>query len=178
VPPVACTNMPARSPTAPVKAPRSWPNSSEPISSRGMAPQLSATYGPSARRDVSWMAWATTSLPVPVSPRINTLQSVPAARAACSTAARSTGSRPTSRSKPVRTRVGGPSATRWVRPIDSTVPGVSSALSTRRSLMNVPLRLPESRTNQVPLRRSSTQCTRDTHGSGSAMSQLSPLPMT
>ncbi len=143
-----------------------------------MAPQLSATNGPAARRDVSWIACATTSLPVPVSPRISTLQSVPAARDASSTAPRKVGSRPSNRSKPVRTRVGGPSATRLVSPTVSTVPGVSSALSMRRSLMNVPLRLPESRTNHTPPRRSSTQCTRDTHGSTSAMSQLSPFPTT
>jgi hypothetical protein len=37
VPPCASSNLPRRSATAPVKAPRTWPNSSISISSSGMA---------------------------------------------------------------------------------------------------------------------------------------------
>ena len=37
-----------------------------------MAPQLTRRNGPDDRRDRSWMARATTSLPAPVSPRIST----------------------------------------------------------------------------------------------------------
>jgi hypothetical protein len=51
VPPLANSNLPIRlSPLAPVKAPASWPNSSDSISSAGMAAQLTATKGPLAAR--------------------------------------------------------------------------------------------------------------------------------
>ena len=54
--------------TAPVKAPRSWPNSS--LSSRlgGIAPQSTTRNGLSRRGLPRWIASAETSLPVPVSP--------------------------------------------------------------------------------------------------------------
>ena len=57
---------------APVKAPAAWPKSS--LSSRcsGSAAQLTATNGLSARGLSAWMASATSSLPVPVSPEIST----------------------------------------------------------------------------------------------------------
>ena len=61
--------------TAPVKAPRSWPKSSLSSSSAGMAPQLTGTNGRPARGDESWIARATSSLPVPDSPRISTVLS-------------------------------------------------------------------------------------------------------
>ena len=50
VPPEHCSNLPTRVRSAPVKAPFSWPNSS--LSSRlsGMAAQLTARNGPTARR--------------------------------------------------------------------------------------------------------------------------------
>ena len=57
---------------APVKAPFSWPNSSLSSSVSGIAAQFTATNGPLARGESSWMARATSSLPVPVSPRIST----------------------------------------------------------------------------------------------------------
>ena len=41
-----------------------------------MAPQLMGTKGPALRAESSWMERATTSLPVPDSPRISTLASV------------------------------------------------------------------------------------------------------
>ena len=46
VPPSARSNHPCRVPTAPVKLPRSWPNSSESTRSGGMAPQLTRRNGP------------------------------------------------------------------------------------------------------------------------------------
>ena len=49
VPPLASWNMPARAPTAPVNAPRSWPNISDSSSSAGMAPQLTGMKGVAAR---------------------------------------------------------------------------------------------------------------------------------
>ena len=61
---------------APVKAPLSWPNSS--LSSRpvGMAAQLTLTKVRSRRRLRLWMARAMSSLPVPLSPLMKTVESV------------------------------------------------------------------------------------------------------
>jgi hypothetical protein len=63
---------------APVNAPLAWPNSS--LSSRlaGSAAQLMARNGPARRGDSAWSARATSSLPVPVSPRTSTVSSVAA----------------------------------------------------------------------------------------------------
>ncbi len=72
VPPLASRKRPAREFVAPVKAPRSWPKSSLSSSSRGIAAALTATKGPSARGLAAWMARATSSLPVPLSPVIRT----------------------------------------------------------------------------------------------------------
>ena len=72
VPPSAASNDPARAATAPVNAPRAWPNSSPSISELASAAQSTTTNGPAARDDASWIARATSSLPVPVSPRIST----------------------------------------------------------------------------------------------------------
>ena len=55
-----------------MKAPRSAPNSSAAASSGATAPRFTATKGPPRRPLVRWMAWATSSLPVPVSPRRST----------------------------------------------------------------------------------------------------------
>ena len=60
--------------SAPVNAPLRWPNSSLSISVSGSAPQLTGTNGLSARRLCSCSARATSSLPVPVSPRISTVE--------------------------------------------------------------------------------------------------------
>ena len=49
VPPCASSKRPRRSVLAPVKAPRSWPNSSASSRSRGIAAAFSATKGPPAR---------------------------------------------------------------------------------------------------------------------------------
>ena len=49
--PSACSKRPLRVSSAPVNAPFSWPKSSLSISSAGMAPQLIATKGPSARAE-------------------------------------------------------------------------------------------------------------------------------
>ena len=76
VPPSACSNFPARSLTAPVNDPFMWPNSSDSISSDGMAAQFTSTIGPAARVDFSCIRRATTSLPVPFSPVMSTRASV------------------------------------------------------------------------------------------------------
>ena len=49
-----------------------------------MAPQLTARNGRVRRRLRSWMVRATSSLPVPLSPVMNTVTAVPATRAICS----------------------------------------------------------------------------------------------
>jgi hypothetical protein len=68
---------------APVKAPLSWPNSSLSNSCSGMAAQFSATKGLSARGPKSCRQRATSSLPLPVSPRISTLTGVSARSSTC-----------------------------------------------------------------------------------------------
>ena len=69
MPPAASSRtVPSFLRSAPVNAPLSCPNSSDSSSASGIAPQSSATNG-RARRPLSrWIACATTSLPVPVSP--------------------------------------------------------------------------------------------------------------
>lgn len=61
---------------APVNAPRSYPNSSLSASSSGIAAQLTVTKGPFARPPSSWIAWAKSSFPVPVSPRMRMFPSL------------------------------------------------------------------------------------------------------
>ncbi len=72
VPPSAFSNSPRLVVCAPVKAPRTWPNSSLSSSPSGIAVQLIGTKGFSERSPWKWMARATTSLPVPLSPVIST----------------------------------------------------------------------------------------------------------
>ena len=114
VPPSATSNLPIRRSVAPVNEPFSWPNISLSTRSLGMAAQLTETNGPLARPLCRWIAVATSSLPVPESPRISTRASV---SATCSIAWRTR-----SIAREVPTRVGcGPSWARsarfsaWVR---------------------------------------------------------------
>ena len=80
VAPSASSNLPRRSSVAPVNEPRTWPNSSDSISSSGIAAQLTSTRGESARVERRWRNRATSSLPVPFSPVIRTRASVGATR--------------------------------------------------------------------------------------------------
>ncbi len=84
VPRFACAKNPSRALVAPVNAPRAWPKSSASASSPGMAAQLKRMRGPAARRLSAWMSEATSSLPVPVSPRMSTVMSFGAIRLAAS----------------------------------------------------------------------------------------------
>jgi hypothetical protein len=59
--------------TAPVKAPLTCPKSSDSISPWDSAAQFTATKRPSRRGLLLWIARATSSLPVPDSPRISTV---------------------------------------------------------------------------------------------------------
>ena len=81
MPPSAVSSFPFFCATAPVNAPFSWPNSSLSSSVSVIAAQLIATNGFSARGLLRWMARATSSLPVPLSPVISTVESVGATRA-------------------------------------------------------------------------------------------------
>ena len=67
---------PSRLCVAPVNAPLSWPNSSEAISVGASAAQFTLTKARSALWDRLWTARAMSSLPVPVSPEMNTVESV------------------------------------------------------------------------------------------------------
>jgi hypothetical protein len=73
VPPSAVSTRPGLFATAPVKAPRTCPNSSDSSRFSGIAPQFTAMNGLSLRSERSWIARATSSLPVPLSPLTSTL---------------------------------------------------------------------------------------------------------
>ncbi len=95
MPRCASSNLPGLRAVAPVNAPFSWPKSS--VSSRfsGIAAQLMATNGPSARGLSTWSARAKSSLPVPLSPSRSTVASVAAARCSATVTCFSPGSSPT-----------------------------------------------------------------------------------
>ncbi len=80
VPWSASSKAPFRSRSAPEKAPFSWPKSSLSMSVSGMAAQFTGMNGPLARGERAWRARATSSLPVPVSPRMVTAASAGASR--------------------------------------------------------------------------------------------------
>ena len=76
VPPSAASMAPTRAAAAPVNAPLVCPKSSASSNVSGSAPQSTMTKGFAAREELSWMAAATSSLPVPVSPWTRTVESV------------------------------------------------------------------------------------------------------
>ena len=76
VPVCACSNFPFLCLCADVKAPFSCPNNSLSINSEGMAAQFTSTKGNSARLLFSCNQRATSSLPEPFGPVINTRASV------------------------------------------------------------------------------------------------------
>jgi hypothetical protein len=82
VPLSAATNRPLWSAIAPVNDPFMCPKSSLSSSVSGIAPQLIATKGWLARTLARWIARASSSLPVPLSPWISTLASPAATRCA------------------------------------------------------------------------------------------------
>ena len=65
----ARAKRPRWSEMAPVKAPFTWPKSSDSRRVGAKAVQLTGTNGSDASEELKWMARATTSFPVPVSPR-------------------------------------------------------------------------------------------------------------
>ena len=74
MPPSACSKRPMRWRSAPVKAPFSWPNSSDSSRFSCSAAQFTLTKLRPARSELWWMAPAISSLPVPVSPRMSTVE--------------------------------------------------------------------------------------------------------
>ena len=103
MPRCAISNLPGLRATAPVNAPFSWPKSSVSSSVSGIAAQLIATNGASARGLSAWSDRANSSLPVPLSPSSSTVVSVAAARCSEANTLRSEGSSPTSCGAPRRT---------------------------------------------------------------------------
>ncbi len=120
-----------------MKAPRTWPNSSLSISVTGMAPQSTTTNGPLDRPLSSWMAWARSSLPVPVSPSSSTVPSAGANRSMRVKTRRIAALTPMARPNSSRvlrlSRTSSPVASRrsTVRPQPISAPGSTSALITR-----------------------------------------------
>ena len=76
VEPSATSNRPIWRVRAPVNAPFSLPNSSLSTSPDGSAAQLTFTMTCRPRGLRRWIAWARSSLPVPVSPKMSTDESV------------------------------------------------------------------------------------------------------
>ena len=83
MPPAAASNLPRRRCKAPVKAPFSWPKSSDAIRADGIAAQFTRMNAREARLDRLWIALAISSLPVPVSPDMRTVESVCATFPTC-----------------------------------------------------------------------------------------------
>ena len=73
MPPSASAKRPFLVNVAPVNAPRTWPNSSDSSSVSGIAAQLTLMSGMLRCALRAWMARATSSLPVPVSPVSSTV---------------------------------------------------------------------------------------------------------
>ena len=73
VPPLATSNRPFFAAIAEVNAPFVWPNNVDSSRSPGTAPVLIATKLRSRRGLFRWIAFAMSSLPVPLSPWINTV---------------------------------------------------------------------------------------------------------
>ena len=72
-PPSASANLPRLVAVAPVKAPRTWPKSSDSSSVSGIAAQFTLMSGISRCALWWWISRATISLPVPVSPVMSTV---------------------------------------------------------------------------------------------------------
>ncbi len=96
VPPSAWAKRPARALEAPVNAPLACPNSSDSTRLAGIAAQFTGTNGPLRRPDPACSDRAASSLPVPDSPVMSTVQPVSATCARRPSAGSSAGSAPSS----------------------------------------------------------------------------------
>ena len=93
--PSASSKRPSRRATAPVKDPFSCPNSSDSRTPCASAAQFTFTNGLDSRALLMWMARATISLPVPVSPRKRTVAVVCATCSTRASTSRRAGESPT-----------------------------------------------------------------------------------
>ena len=179
VPPRADRKRPGWSWTAPVKAPRTCPNSSLASSPSVNAPQLTATNGP-GRPLRRWIWRATISLPVPVSPVTTTVRRCGATASMLCRMAAMEGLTPVSSgSSPARPSPSSPSAEREytssVSPRRSTSPRTSLCRSCRRSpLSPVPAAVPRSLTTAFPLSKRISACWSDICGLSNGASNTEP----
>ncbi len=182
MPPSAASTAPSRARSAPVNAPRVWPKSSDSKRLSGTAPQSKITKGPRARGERSWRARATSSLPVPVSPRTSTVASEGATRESSAKSAR------IGALEPMRGPKCG-SGQSWIgsgRSFTTTVPltgpkrtwesGTRRAERTRTPSTNVPLRLSRSVTQHPFGTGSSRAWSRETPGASRTRSADSADP--
>lgn len=95
MPPSAVATKPWLAVTAPVYAPRTCPKSWASMKCAGMVPQWTVTMGPLARSEASWSMATTSSLPVPFSPVMSTVQLDEATRSTVWTTSRMPGCGPT-----------------------------------------------------------------------------------
>jgi hypothetical protein len=129
-----------------VKLPFSWPNRVDSISSFGIEPQSSTTNGLVLRFEVLWIARATISLPVPVSPVIRQVRSLGATFSSCAKICRIAAEPPMIASK--RSRFDSSISTtsdigwNWIEvwPRRNTVPGRRKTSRIRSSPTKTPLR--------------------------------------
>ncbi len=100
VPPSAALKSPFLSATAPVNEPRTCPKRFDSRRSGGSAPEWTVTNGPAERGDRRWSAFATSSLPVPLSPVTRIVEREAAAWRTVSKTRSIEADRPTSSRKP------------------------------------------------------------------------------
>ena len=131
------------------------------------------TNGSFARGDAAWIARATSSLPVPVSPWTSTLRFFGAMRSSVAKSSRIDVDSPTSSPNDVRSLAiagaAAPSTSKRsvVSPTTSSAPGASSASTMRCAPSHVPFVLPASRTWTRSPSRVSSRWTPLTPGSAS-----------
>ena len=104
MPPCASSNSPGLAARASVNAPRTWPNSSSSTSEAEIAAQFTLMNGPLRRGPRRCTPSATSSFPLPLSPRISTVESAAAVRATRSRRAAIAGERPRISPSPVALR--------------------------------------------------------------------------
>ena len=154
VPPWARSKAPTKLRSAPVKAPRSKPKSSDSMRLVGIEPQSTVTSGCLARALDRCSASATRSLPAPVSPRTSTVLSEVASASSFSMSASIAAERPMSPKNSVGALCGvvaspstGSTRTR-VRPSRTASPLDNTASTTRTPPTKVPFLEPRSRTRR------------------------------
>ena len=159
-----------------MKAPLAWPKSSLCKSCSGSAAQSTITNGAARRAEASWIASATRSFPVPVSPKISAVESVAATAESVAKSSRITTLWPTRAPKRASGQSGtcdaAAEATREITVDPTWIFAVSGARAeaTRMPLMKVPLRLPRSRIHSPSRRGSISAWRRETVESATARS--------